>query len=495
VGDSDEGFYRQLQITCTQIVDLYFRPVTVNELYLSAVKGLFAKTGRPIPAELQSDLGKATTDKDLAAIFRRARDESGRGKDYLEDLLVCMEAIASSLDPYTKIIHGEEQRVTAPLQTDSEGLGLEIAPHLVADTLRITAVLPGGPAQRAGLRPGDVITHFNGKPIRSLSSQKVDELLGFIAPDGPPSLDNSPRQESPFPQPLEITCRRTGASAGSACGKTGSAEGGPAQDHKATLQREHFRVETVLGVSRFNDNSWNYFLDPIARVAHVRLATLAKGTAQELRAVLSDLQGQKARGLILDLRWCPGGYLEESVECARLFLDGEKVLTTVKSRKRDEVVYRANQDGAFANFPIVVLVNAGTTGGAELIAAALEDHGRATVGGQRSFGKASVQTPVHLGMPYTGMRLTSGTFQRPNGKNLHRFPESKLGDDWGVCPDADLECRLSPAADRALKDAWQLQALRPGSSRERLALDDPMLDVARNMALEFLLNTTQNRER
>jgi hypothetical protein len=122
-----------------------------------------------------------------------------------------------------------------------------------------------------------------------------------------------------------------------------------------------------------------------------------------------------------------------------------------------------------------------------LIAAALKDHERARVAGQRSFGKASVQTPIHLGLPYTGMRLTSGTFLRPNGKNLHRFPESKPADDWGVCPDADLECRLSPDANRALKEAWLLQTLRPGPSRERLLLDDPDVDVARQLAAEALV--------
>jgi hypothetical protein len=89
-------------------------------------------------------------------------------------------------------------------------------------------------------------------------------------------------------------------------------------------------------------------------------------------------------------------------------------------------------------------------------------------------------------MPYTGMRLTSGTFQRPNGKNLHRFPDAKATDDWGICPDAELECRLSPATNRALKEAWLIQTLRPGGSLERLALDDPELDAARQMALGAL---------
>jgi carboxyl-terminal processing protease len=261
---------------------------------------------------------------------------------------------------------------------------------------------------------------------------------------------------------------------------------GTSGERTVTLKPRTFRTETVFGVCREEDNSWNYLLDHKARIAHVRVATLSRGTAQELREAVADLRGQKVRGLILDLRWCPGGFLDEAVDCARIFLEGDKVISTVKSRNRDDVVYRANKEGGFTDFPMVVLVNGESTGGAELIAAALKDHGRAAVGGQRSFGKASVQTPVQLGLPYTGMRLTSGTFLRPNGKNLHRFAESRPGDDWGVCPDPDLECRLSPAASRAMKDAWLLQTLRPGPSRERLLLDDVELDVARQMALAAL---------
>ena len=108
------------------------------------------------------------------------------------------------------------------------------------------------------------------------------------------------------------------------------------------------------------------------------------------------------------------------------------------------------------------------------------------VGISKRFGKASVQTAIHLGLPYTGLRLTSGTFLRPSGKNLHRFPESQAGDDWGVCPEPELECRLSPDANRALKEAWQQVALRPGGSRERLLLDNPDVDVARQMAAAAL---------
>src|SRR5262249_50252607 len=199
---------------------------------------------------------------------------------------------------------------------------------------------------------------------------------------------------------------------------------------------------------------------------------LGRGTADELRGVVAGLKDAKMRGLVLDLRWCPGGYLNEAVESADAFL-GTGVIATVKARNREDSVYRSTDANKLRGFPLVVLVNGDTSGGAELIAAALHDHKRAVVAGQRTLGKASVQTPLHLGLEGVGLKLTSGTFQRPSGKNLHRFPESTLNDDWGVRPDVGAEFRLSAELGRRLRDWWHLQSLRPGASRERLPLDDP----------------------
>ncbi len=461
----NERFYWQLDTACVQIIDQYVQPVTRGALFLTALKGLYEKGGRPVPADLPAEVEKAKTDAEMTALIARVRKESGRGSAYEDDLLACFQAIAASLDPNTKIITGDDPRPVTQLQADRDGFGLEIAPHDVADVLLVTAVLPGGPAQRSGLRPGDAITSLNGQAVRALPALKADELLGFIDPNGPPALSIEDEMAK-LPPPVDVTFRRVGS----------------ASEQRVKLARQPFRVETVQGVNRRDDNSWNFFLDAKAGIAQVRITTLAKGTADELHDTLAELRNQKLRGLILDLRWCPGGFLNEAVDCATMFLDKEKVVTAVKSRNREATVYRANATGDFTDVPLVVLINAETTGGAELIAAALRDHDRAVIAGQRSFGKASVQTAIHLGLPYTGLRLTSGTFLRPSGKNLHRFPESQAGDDWGVCPEPELECRLSPDANRALKEAWQQVALRPGGSRERLLLDNPDVDVARQMA-------------
>jgi carboxyl-terminal processing protease len=201
---------------------------------------------------------------------------------------------------------------------------------------------------------------------------------------------------------------------------------------------------------------------------------------------MTDLEHDGMRGLILDLRWCPGGFLNEAVNVAHFFLK-ESMVATVKSREGREVEYKtpAMEEHA-ADLPLVVLVNGSTSGGAELIAAAIQDHQRGRIAGQRTLGKASVQTPIEL-VDDKKLKLTTGTFIRPSGKNLHRFPDSKTRDDWGVRPDDRLEYRISADMDRQLREWWQLQSIRPGSSREILPLDDPSADPPRQAALEALL--------
>ena len=134
-----------------------------------------------------------------------------------------------------------------------------------------------------------------------------------------------------------------------------------------------------------------------------------------------------------------------------------------------------------------MLVNGETTGGGELIAAALKDNGRAVVAGTRTFGKASIQWTMSIqGLPGYQFKLTGGMYTRPNGKNLQRFPDSKPTDDWGIRPDPGTSCRPAPAWRRKLKELHQLYALRPGGSREAMDLDDPAADPQRLRALKLM---------
>jgi carboxyl-terminal processing protease len=208
------------------------------------------------------------------------------------------------------------------------------------------------------------------------------------------------------------------------------------------------------------------------------------------------------RGLILDLRWCPGGYLDDSRDVADLFLPRTAPNATVRYRngRPDERTPHARD--SFLNLPVVVLVNDETTGGAELIAAVLQDNKRARIAGQRTRGKASVQRRWSLAgdvgdlaltipVPNMELKLTSGMLIRPSGKNLNRFADSKPTDDWGVRPDPNLEFRVSAALGQRLQEWWQQQTLRPGTDNSILPLDDPAADPQRQAALRLLLDSVR----
>jgi carboxyl-terminal processing protease len=268
------------------------------------------------------------------------------------------------------------------------------------------------------------------------------------------------------------------------------------------LERRLFHTETVFGVRRKNNNTWDYWIDPERRIAQIRIGPLREDSAGELREVLAKLSEAGMRGLLLDLRWCPGGLLEQSLESARLLL-GKGNIATIKARTSVRLPGGSAligpkgasetggecpnpEPGPFVDVPMLVLVNVETSGGGELIAAAIQDQRRAVIAGQRTRGKASVQTMTALPARGAFMKLTTAVFLRPSGKNLNRFPDSKPSDDWGVRPDAGLEFRVSPEMNRQLREWWAAQTLRPGGSHERLPLDDPNADPQRQLALQAL---------
>jgi carboxyl-terminal processing protease len=466
VRQDDRAFAEQLLDVAHQVADKYVRPVSCQDLVYAALAGLYEAARLPQPARLQTRVEKATTDLALVEVIRQARAQVGDAEDLgnRNVLAVCCQAVARTLDPYSGVVTTDDLRFTLGLETETGGVGVEVTDNPGPAPVLVQVVYPGGPAQRAGLRPGDRITHLDGRRVEKLSSFQVRHQLHL----GPPAPDDPDFANQPPVPPLQVTYRR-----------------GEGKSVTVILDRARFRVETVLGVARRDDNRWNYLLDARRRIAHVRLAVLGRGTAAELAAVLAGLQEDGLKGLILDLRWCPGGYLDEAVNTARLFL-GDKVLATVKGRGAPDVVHRGRGVGRFTDLPLVVLVNGETVGGAELLAAALQDHGRAAVVGQRTRGKGTMQTQVPLGLTGVGVKLTTGTFVRPNGRNLHRFPDSTPGDDWGVRP--DHEVRLSADLNRTLRQWWLLQTLRPGSSVQSLPLDDPTADPVRYQAVPWLVD-------
>jgi carboxyl-terminal processing protease len=463
-----EMYGQQLVLAVAQVNERYVRPVDARALLRAALQGLYEAARVPVPGSLDADLkavlARATPETELQVIgtfLARTREGIGdpeplRGPNAL---LVSCEAMMHLLDPHSGVVREEALRRGIGVD-DQQGIGIELAENFGSGPLVIKNVAPGGPAQAAGLRPADAITHVDGKSVQGMTSA-VAQLLcnqGVPAPEGPPRVAD-----------VELTVVRPGSRA----------------PRKVTLERQEWQPETVLGVIRDRHNRWEYLFDRERGIGHVRLGALGNGTALRMREVVTALRSDGMRGLILDLRWCPGGYLREAVDLASLFV-GEGKVATVKHRDGHEDTYPSTAENKFLDFPIVVLVNGETSGGAELIAAALQDHKRAVIAGQRTLGKGSVQSTLALGVPGAGLKLTTATFLRSSGKGLHRYPDSKPADDWGVRPDPKLDCRVSAGLGRQLREWWQQQDLRPGFSNEVLPLDDPEADPQRVVAVQTL---------
>ena len=492
-------FAQHMNAVVDQVAEKYVRPVSREDLLEAAMAGLFEAARKPVPRDLRAQIrqavaltsalraqsGVANPNIALASTSRpvdpvermlaQLRMEVGEADLGNDSLAIACRGMAKKLDPYSGVITSEEQRRMSNRDQETVGVGLEFRPQVTPGPYEVEAVHAGSPAQRAGLRPGDIITQLDGVPTGKASPESVLALRSRELPDGVVPLarpvQSDGHEEIKTPDRVTVTYRR-----------------GEGAERTAMLMRDRYRPESVQGVRRRDDNSWDYVLDAKARIAHVRVGNLSRGTADELREVLSSLREEKIENVILDLRWSPGGYMNEAVEIAELFL-GEALVATLETRGKPDTPQRGTSQGKFRDFTLVVLVNSESMGGAELIVAALQDHGRATVVGQRTFGKASVQNQIMLGLEGISFKFTTGTFVRPSGKNLHRFPEHTTSAVWGVVPDEDA--RLSPDLGRRLKEWWQTLSLRPASSNERVALDDPRADPQQQAALGVMRKKIQ----
>jgi carboxyl-terminal processing protease len=470
-------YAQQLLNVSSQVSFTYLVPVSRTDLLHAALLGLFETARQPAPAHLRTELKRLAEDVALIDYLVKLREQAGGGAALQEPraLLASCRAMVKVLDRHSGIMTLGDHR-DQPWGDQPVGIGLELASNVGVGPQRVGRVHLGGPAQKAGIRPGDTVTAINGRPVQGMTSDQAAAFLQGeprdMIPTGSSSAPpfDSMAEERPM-RPVRLTLARTSA--------------GTQQPWEVKLELEQQRPESVLGVMRGEDNSWDYMLDRKLGIAHVRIPLLSRGAAEELCKVLMRLEGDM-HGLILDLRWCPVGFLDEAIAVAGLFL-GDEVIATVRGRDGKDNHYHNTQPKRFLDIPLVVLVNGQTSGGAELIAAALEDHQRAAIAGQRSRGKASVQTALALSLPGASLKLTSGVFIRPSKKNLNRTRDSGPEDDWGVRPCPQLEHRVSPEFDRRLRRWWEQQSLRPGSDPHLLPLDDPAADPQRAAALRGIL--------
>jgi carboxyl-terminal processing protease len=321
--------------------------------------------------------------------------------------------LSQYLDPHSAYINAEEYKQSQKtIEGAFGGVGIKIS----WDPQRgifVESPMVGTPAYRAGVQPEDIITKIDGKVTDTM---KLHDAVSLI--QGEPGSK------------VTLTVLHKG--------------GEKAVDLEMT--RAKIEIHSILGDVRSEDNEWDYMIDPDSKIAYVRLTAFSKTTIEELTHVVEKLQKDGLKGLVLDLRNNPGGLLRSAVEVSNLFLpDGKRIVST-KGRNRKEEVYDSKKSGTLpgaTSYPICILLNRYSASASEIVAAALQDHLRAIIVGERSYGKGSVQNIIELEGRNSALKLTTASYWRPSGKNIHRFPDSKDEDEWGVHPNKGFEVKLT----------------------------------------------------
>jgi carboxyl-terminal processing protease len=261
------------------------------------------------------------------------------------------------------------------------------------------------------------------------------------------------------------------------------------------VKRDLIRVDSVLGVQRKEDFTWDYFLgdteeERAQKIAYIRITNFGRHTADELRTALNQLTAAGMKGLVLDLRFNPGGLLNVGIEVCDLFIEEGKIVSTA-GRNAPPRVWNAKKAGTFSDVPMVVLVNHYSASASEIVAACLQDHNRAVVIGERTWGKGSVQNIVELEQGKSAIKLTTAGYLRPSGKNIHRHEGAKESEEWGVKPNEGFEVKMSKADDtRWLEDRREREAIRVAKPRPPMAQEEPtepFVDLPLQKAREYLV--------
>lgn len=350
-----------------------------------------------------------------------------------------IRGVLGKLDPYSSYIGPDDlERFRSSVESEFGGIGIQIAND--DGQLQVISPMYGTPAYRAGVLAGDRILEIDGKSTDGLTlDEAVEKLKGSEGTS------------------VALTITHVGKTA----------------KEKVTLKREKIHLETVLGDHRKADGTWDYFFDSKQRIACVRLTAFSRDTAAELQRVLTQLKSENMRGLILDLRFDPGGLLSAAIEVSDLFISQGRIVST-KGRNSPERTWDAHKEGTFEGFPMVVLVNRLSASASEIVAACLQDHKRAVIVGERTWGKGSVQNVVELEDGRSALKLTTASYRRPNGKNIHRFPDAKDTDEWGVMPDAGFEIKLGDGEMYALMlDRRARDVLQPSPGKDVVAVKSP----------------------
>jgi carboxyl-terminal processing protease len=384
----------------------------------------------------------------FAGVVEKVRAEyvDGGNLKYRDLIYAALKGMVGSLDPHSVFMDPEEYR---ELQSDTEGTfgGLGLVVTMKDNYVTVVTPMDGSPGFRAGILAGDRIVKINGKSIEKMSLQDAVKLLR-----GDPGTQ------------VTVTLQRPSSG----------------------LTRDLTLTRAIINVSMIKDvNGQKEFPLGADKVGYIRVTQFGNKTDDKLEAALDKLKAQGMKALILDLRWNPGGLLDQAVEvCGKFLPRGQLVVTTEGRDSSQNAIRRAEGHGDELNgMPIVVLVNLGSASASEIVAGCLQDLHRAIILGGKTFGKGSVQSifPLDDG---SALKLTTAKYYTPSHKVIH---------EHGITPDIVVPMSDEEEAALIFKRApGGLESLRPEDRARVENIQDAQLERARDLIKGILLYSALN---
>ena len=397
-----------------------------------------------------------------------AQDRTGQGKRFAEVIQridkayfrtvdseqlfqAAMEGVFRKLDDRSEFIEPSKfKNYERDFKKEFAGIGVELDTEPSSGEIIVVAPVYGGPAWRAGIRSGDrIISVENIKTSGRTLSEVVSQFRGVVG------------------SKVDLCIKKQGVS-----------QNGLSAVQDVTISRQNITIESVRGDRRLPGGKWNWWLEGEPNIVYLRISHFGNRTGLEIAQLIEKLVfNQVPKGLVIDLRGNSGGMLQAGIAVCDLFLEDGLIAAVANDRLKDrsnrkqlQQEWAATPGQVLEGTPIAILVDEFTASVAEIVAACLQDHKRATIVGSRSFGNASVQTITTLSSGPGAIRLTTNEYQRPSGTSLNRLSTSRDSDAWGVRPDSNFA--FSPTR-KQLEDwiTWRQDRDRVRSTQADVALD------------------------
>ena len=389
--------------------------------------------------------------KRFAEVIQRIDEGYFRTVDSEQLFQAAMEGVFRKLDDRSEFIEPSKlKNYERDFKKEFAGIGVELDTEPSSGDIIVVAPVYGGPAWRAGIRSGDcIISVENIKTSGRTLSEVVSQFRGVVG------------------SKVDLCIKKQGVS-----------QNGLSAVQDVTISRQNITIESVRGDRRLPGGKWNWWLEGEPNIVYLRISHFGNRTGLEIAQLIEKLVlNQVPKGLVIDLRGNSGGVLQAGIAVCDLFLEDGLIaavandkLKDPSNRKQLQQEWAATPGQVLEGTPIAILVDEFTASVAEIVAASLQDHKRATIVGSRSFGNASVQTITTLSNGSGAIRLTTNEYQRPSGASLNRLSTSRDSDAWGVRPDSNFA--FSPTR-KQLEDwiTWRQDRDRVRSTQADVALD------------------------